>query len=219
MKKIAVIGCGYVGTGMLRMFARCPDFHVIGYDPSCMGTSLAGQAWNYYETSRRDEIQGADLAVICVPTPQGSDGRADLSAVEEVSHWVDAELIVVKSTVPPGTIDNFNMWMTEKGLEQTWHFSPEYMGEPTNYVPSQYPDPREPWKHDFCIVGGPRASEVLDYFARVMATSVRMVACSALEAELAKYMENSYLATKVTFCNEWAMIAAHFDVDYKRLRT
>lgn len=218
-KKIAVIGNGHVGTGMLRMFARCPDFAVVGYDPKHSDDTLDGLMRNYRTTSRKDQVRGAALAIVCVPTPQGPDGRCDTTQVEEVLSWVDAPLVVIKSTVPPGFTDRMNRPdVPFYKYGNRVHFSPEYMGEPVNYVPPQYPDPREPWKHDFCIVGGPRAPDVLAYFQHVMATNARYVACSAKEAELCKYMENAYYATKVTFCNEFARIAASMGVDYCRLR-
>src|SRR5690606_4991275 len=62
------------------------------------------------------------------------------------------------------------------------------------------------------------AGEVLDFFQRVMATTARYVACSAIEAELVKRVENAFLATKVTFANEMARIAAAHGVDWHTLR-
>jgi len=199
-RKVAVIGTGYVGTGMVSMFQRA--FDVRTYDTK-------------YTNADRNQVQGCDLAVICVPTPMGPDGGADITAVLDVASWIDAPLVVVKSTVPPGTTDGLNRIYGDG----RFHFSPEYMGEPRNYVPRhKYPDPREPHTHDFVIVGGPRASEVLDFFLAVMAIDARYVATTSIAAELAKYMENTYFATKVTFCNEWARIAKNFGVDYKHLR-
>lgn len=198
MKRVGIVGHGYVGKGMSMLFH--PAFDVKPYD-------VATQP-------NRDAVMGVDLAVICVPTPMKEDGSADISAVEESVAFLDAPLILIKSTVPPGTTD-----MLAAKYGKAVHFSPEYMGEPTNYVPPwKYPDPRDARMHSWVTVGGPKASEVLDYFLAVMAVDARYVACTALEAELAKYMENCYFATKVTFCNEFARIADAFGVDYKKLR-
>lgn len=196
--KIAIVGHGYVGKGMERLFGGRFELGIV---------DAATQP-------DRSAAAGADLAVVCVPTPESPDGAADISAVEEVVGWLDAPLIVIKSTVPPGTTDRL---AAETG--KAIHFSPEYMGEPKWFVPPwKYPDPRRPETHDFVIVGGPRASEVLDFFVAVMSPDTRYTACTAIEAELAKYMENTWFATKVTFCNEFAGIAGAFGVDYKRLR-
>lgn len=202
MKRIGIVGHGYVGQGMERLFSSAFDISI--YEPNLL----------HPPTQTRKAVMGVDLAVICVPTPMREDGSADILAVEESVAFLDAPLILIKSTVPPGTTDHLaNKYM------KAVHFSPEFMGEPKNFVPKwKYPDPRDPRKHDWVIVGGKNASEVLDYFVRVMSVDTRFHACTALEAELTKYMENAYFATKVTFCNEFARIAEAFGVDYKRLR-
>ena len=200
MKRVGIVGYGHVGQGMDRLFTQA--FSVGLYDPA------------YGEYADRANVMGADLAVICVPTPQGPDGAADVSLVEEAVAYLDVPLILIKSTVPPGTTNRL-----AKEYGKAVHFSPEYMGEPVNFVPAwKYPDPRQPLTHDWVIVGGSQASDVLDFFLAVMSVDTRYVACTALEAELAKYMENAYFATKVSFCNEFARIADAFGVDYKRLR-
>src|SRR3990167_297863 len=177
-----------------------------GYDVAIYDKGQAG--------ADRGKVMGADLAIICVPTPEGPHGAADVSAVEEAVAYLDAPLILIKSTVPPGTADRL-----AAKYGKAVHFSPEFMGEPRNFVRFWlYPDPLNPVMHDFVVVGGPKAGEVLDYFASVMSADTRFVACSATEAELMKYMSNAYFATKVTFCNEFAAIADSFGVDYKRLR-
>jgi nucleotide sugar dehydrogenase len=196
--KIAIIGHGYVGKGMERLFA--PKYELAIVDVATQPD--------------RSVAAGADLAVVCVPTPESSSGAADVSAVEEVVRWVDAPLVLIKSTVPPGTTDRL---ARETG--KAVHFSPEYMGEPTWFVPPwKYPDPRAPETHDFVIVGGEKADRVLDFFVTVMSPATRYMACTAMEAELAKYMENTWFATKVTFCNEFSRIADTFGVEYKKLR-
>lgn len=198
MKRVGIIGRGYVGSGMQAMFAK--HFDVSVYD--------------IVHQPNPAMVKGVDLAVVCVPTPQSADGSADTSTVEEVVGWCDADLILIKSTIPPGTTDA----LIEK-TGKSVHFSPEYMGEGKNFLPPwKYPDQRNPQMHDFVIIGGPRASEVADFFLPIMSPSTRYALCEAREAELAKYMENCYFATKVVFCNEFARIANAFDVDYKKLR-
>src|SRR3990167_1783656 len=159
-RRVAIVGHGHVGQGMERLFLGSYDVAI--YDK---GRSDAS----------RDDVMGADLAIICVPTPEGPDGAADVSAVEEAVAYLDAPLIVIKSTVPPGTTDGL-----AAKYGKAVHFSPEFMGEPRNFVRFwRYPDPLNPVMHDFVVVGGPKASEVLDYFASVMAADTRFVACQA----------------------------------------
>jgi UDPglucose 6-dehydrogenase len=134
--------------------------------------------------------------------------------VEEVVSWCRAPIIVIKSTVPPGTTD-----MLSARYRKNLHFSPEYMGEGRQFVaPWKYPDPRDPRSHSFVIVGGDSADMVLDLYATVMANDAHYIATSNIAAELAKYMENAFLATKVAFCYEFAGIAQAYGVDFKALR-
>lgn len=203
MRKIGIIGYGYVGRAMHRLFGGSFEIaiHDIATHPE------------------PDVLEGSDLVLICVPTPMAADGSCDVShvhdAAETAEEFAPDALVCIKSAIPPGTTDRLN---DEYGTDR-YHVSPEYVGEGRNFVPAwQYPDPTDSRSHDFVIVGGPRAGEVLDYFQRVMAVSARYFACTALEAELTKRFENAYFATKVTFCNEMARVAAAFGVDYHRLR-
>lgn len=202
-KKIGIIGHGYVGKAMERLFA--PAFDIAIYD---VATSPSP-----------DDLRGSELVLICVPTPMAEDGSCDTRHVEAAARtaqeYARGALVCIKSAVSPGTTDRLN---AEYGTD-AFHVSPEYVGEGTRYVaPWKYPDPLDSRSHDFVIVGGPRASEVLDYFARVMAADARYVACSAVEAELTKRFENAFLATKVTFVNEAARIAAAYGADWKAVR-
>lgn len=201
--KVGILGYGFVGKGMERLFAGV--YEVVSYDPVHQPDDTV--------------LEGSDLIVICAPTPPSEDGSCDVSMVEDAAERAlricpDA-LVCIKSAVPPGTTDALN----EKHKTDRFHVSPEYMGELPNFTPPwDYPDPRDARSHDFVIVGGPRAGEVLDFFQRVMATTARYMACSCLEAELVKRIENSFFATKVTFCNEVAQIAESYGVDYRSLR-
>lgn len=196
--KIAILGYGVVGKGMEKLFKK--RFDVVVYDIKTQPD--------------KSKVMGCDLAVVCVPTNQMEDGNADTSHVEEVVSWIDAPLILIKSTVPPGTVD-----FLSKKYNKNICFSPEYMGESKYFTPFwKYPDPENAESHTFVIIGGEKASEIASYFVKVMAVDTFYSITSAIEAELTKYMENCFFATKVTFCNEFYQIAKKFGVDYKRLR-
>lgn len=199
MKKIAIIGGGVVGKGMAKLFKKFnPIIYDIAYQPD------------------KSLVQGADLAIICVPTNMKEDGSCDTSIVEEAVSWIDSKLILIKSTVPPTTTETL-----AKKYNKNVCFSPEYMGESSYFTPPwKYPDPTDASSHTFVIVGGEQyiASQIMDYFMQVMSVDSHFVLCSSKEAELCKYAENSFFATKVTFCNEFYDIAKSFGVDYKKLR-
>lgn len=197
IKKIGIVGHGFVGKGMERLF----DGH---YELSI---------YDLNEGSK-EEISSCDLAVICLPSPMGADGACDTSIVEEAISWIESPLILIKSTVPPG----FTRAMREKYGKKV-NFSPEYMGESTYYTPFwKYPDPRNAETHTFVVVGGDEASEILNVFMDCMSVDTRYAIATSEEAELMKYMENNFFAVKVSFFNEYFDIAQKVGVDFKRLR-
>lgn len=196
MKTIEIIGYGVVGKGMVNLFKG--RFRLLINDPALKFAS--------------GEI--ADLAVVCVPTNMLPDGSADISIVEDVVSNCDSPLILIKSTVPPGTTEYLS-----KKYNKNICFSPEYMGESTYYTPFwKYPDPTNAASHTFVIIGGEKASDIANYFMKVMSVDTVYHLCSATEAELIKYAENTFFATKVTFCNEFYDICKAFGVDWKGVR-
>ncbi len=204
-KVVAVIGYGYVGKAVHNFFKD--HFEVLIFDIAQPGISATEK-----EINKR-----ADLAVISVPTPMGADGSADLSAIESTLKWLKTDLVLIKSTVPPGTTAALS-----KKFKKNIAFSPEYIGEGQYIVPfwKGYPDPLDMKKHEFVIVGGSEKirSRILPFFKTVLGAEPRYLQTTSTTAELVKYMENSFLATKVTFCNEFYDIAKGFGVDYNELR-
>lgn len=201
--KVGIIGYGYVGKAMRALMA--PAFEIGVYDVA-----------SHVDVSA---LRGSELILICVPTPSRADGSCDTSIVEEAADIASEQapdaLVCIKSAVSPGFTDLLNVMYDS----DRFHVSPEYLGEGTRFVPPwAFPDPTDARSHDFVIVGGPRASEVLDFFQAVMATTARYIGCTAKEAELTKRMENAFFALKVSFCNEMACIAEGFGIDYKALR-
>ncbi|MGE0134690.1 MAG: hypothetical protein AB7L91_10410 [Dehalococcoidia bacterium] len=192
MPSVAVVGFGAVGRGMQALFPQA----VVYDEPQGLGT--------------RDEVNECAIAFVCVPTPRLPDGRCDTSIVEAVVGWVECPTIVLRSTVPPGT--------TERLAEQTGKrvvFQPEYGPGETPDHP--YADPRAV---RWVILGGRRAwtRPVRDLYKRVFNSELVLRQTDARTAELAKYMENAFLAMKVAFCNEFYGLAGRIGVDYDELR-
>lgn len=201
IKKIGIVGYGVVGKGMEDLLST--NFEGCKYDP-------------FLETGvgSKEMINKCDLAIVCVPTPMKEDGSCDISIVEEVVSWLEAPIILIKSTIPPGT----TKYLREKYNKKV-NFSPEYMGESSYFTPYwKYPDPERANTHTFVIVGGEEASEILNIFMKVMSVDTKYIACDSTEAELVKYAENTFFATKVTFCNEFYSIAKTFGADWKKIR-
>lgn len=195
-----IVGYGVVGKALARLFgAEAGNSGVCIYDKF-----LAG----FNTPSQRAAIQTCDLVFVAVPTPQASDGSCDLTAVEEVVAWVTPPMCL-KSTVPPGTVDRLT-----KATGKRICFSPEYVGE-TRW---------HPWKgiesHGFVIVGGEKA--LCDFVVRVyqqfLGPLVHYFLTEAKTAELCKYMENAFLATKVAFVNQFYDLAQAYGVSFNELR-
>ncbi len=200
MMAIGIVGYGVVGKALARVFGHeAGDADVRVYDKYLGGMNGAQQ---------KEAIQGCDLVFVAVPTPQAADGSCDLTAVEEVVAWVNPPMCL-KSTVPPGTVDRL-VAATGKRV----CFSPEYVGE------SRW----HPWKgiesHGFVIVGGEKGlcDLVVRAYQEVLGPLVRYFMTDARTAELCKYMENTFLATKVAFVNQFYDLAAAFGVNFNELR-
>jgi UDPglucose 6-dehydrogenase len=189
---VVIVGYGAVGRGMHRLFTEA----VIYDEPLGMGT--------------REEANSCRFALVAVPTPSMPDGSADVSVVREVVGWLECEVIILRSTVPVGTTDAL---VAETGKQIV--FQPEY-------GPAETPD--HPFndlrKVRWAIFGGDRkaTSAAAELYKSVFSADFTIQQTDARTAELTKYMENAYLAAKVTFCNELYDIAHAVGVDYNELR-
>jgi len=202
MKKIVIIGYGYVGQAMFNFFKD--HYEVCFYNPDKKGTVT------------KEEANKCDLGVVCVPTPVAEDSSCDTSIVEETLDWLETPLILIKSTIPPGTCGKLRN-KTGKNIV----FSPEYIGEGLYWVnPYKYPHPTDMKYHDFYIFGGyPKdTEECVQYFIKVAGPDKKYLVTGWIVAELVKYMENSWGALKVTFFNEMYDIAETFNISYTKLR-
>ena len=188
-KRILIVGYGNIGRHMYRELER-------------LSPSIYDRHIPEYTSAINDYY---DFAFICVPTDMLPDGSADISIVEEVVALVSADIIVIKSAVPVGTTDS----LAEK-YKKNIIVSPEYYG--TTQHSSESPN--------FLILGGDirHSRKVAQLYYTIKSGSFRIKFSDTKTAELAKYMENSFLALKVTFCSEFKTIADSFGIVYEELR-
>jgi UDPglucose 6-dehydrogenase len=198
--RIGIVGHGVVGSAMVRLFSSRAGHEVVAYDKF-----LAP----FNSPARRDAINACELVFLCVPTPLAADGLScDISAVEECIGWINPPLCV-RSTVVPGTVDRLSA-ATGKRIA----FSPEYVGE----------QPGHPWRDEgacgFVIVGGPPDlyELVAAAYSSCLPPETKYFHTTARTAELCKYMENCYLAAKVSFVNQFYDIARELGVCFDELR-
>lgn len=190
--KVGIVGAGAVGAAIAKLF---PDA-VVFDAPKGIGSRAA--------------IDGCEVAFVSVPTPSGPDGACDISIVEDVVRWIKAPVIVIRSTVSVGT--------SRRLAEATGKrivFQPEY-------GPAETPD--HPFndlrKVRWVILGGEAedCAVALRAWQEVYSADITVMQTTWETAELCKYMENAFLAMKVTFCNEFYELAQRFGVDYSELR-
>jgi len=188
---VAVIGRGWVGKSMLDLF---PDA-VVYDEPLAEGT--------------RSNVNKCDVAFICVPSPNVGKGALDTSIIEEVVRWCECPLIVIRSTVNPGTTDKL---MKETGKRIV--MQPEYLGE----------TPKHPMldatTRQFIIIGGEQADrrKLIDLYTSVYNANTNIRQVTALEAEVIKLSENRAIAFKVAQCQELYDACMAAGVDYYTVR-
>lgn len=191
---IGIIGAGIVG-GSLRAYLESADHDVRVYDPPKGYASM-------------DALDDAETVFICVPTPyspgHGFDDSYLLAAVSSVR---GSRLIVIKSTVLPGT----TQLLQERMPQHRFIFNPEFLREATAFEDFINPDRQ--------IVGC--TTESAGDAARIMSLMPRAPyeqICGASEAEMAKYVANSFLAVKVSYANEIYDLCKRLDIGYDSVR-
>jgi len=197
MQKIGIIGQGYVGGAFKEFMEQYAE--VVTYDPAFDAD---------YPSS---DLEKCDFVLICVNTPAGADGRCDTSKVEAAVLQVPNDRILIKSTIAPGTTDH----LAEKSGKHIC-FSPEYIGESRYLNPGGAAAAAMPYQ----VIGGAPAARrwFIDRLAPIFGPHKRYLQCSAIDAEVAKYMENAFFATKVTFVNEFRRLATAIGADWHTVR-
>ena len=147
-----------------------------------------------------------DFAFVCIDTPRMDTIDAPIDDLVEAINNNNADIFVIKSTMLPGS--------TEKLKELTGKriiFSPEYYGG-TQHCNN--------FEFNFTILGGEKEDclKVQQLLQNVYDARHTFRIVDSKTAELAKYMENCWLATKVSFCNQFYNISKEKGIDYETLR-
>jgi len=195
---IAIIGMGHVGKAMHETFKG--HARTVTYDTAASDPYPAQQ------------LAACDAAIVCVSTPMSGDGSCDTTSVEDAVTRLPVGRVLLKSTVPPGTTD-----LLEQATGKQICFSPEYFGESSYYNSFLAGGPKAV---PFVILGG-RAQVrqwFIDLLQPVLGPEKTYFQCAAAEAEVIKYMENCYIATKVAFVNEFRRMCAVFGADWHTVR-
>jgi len=185
---IKIYGYGWVGKAMKVLF---PD--AIIQDP------LQGHV----------SPQKGDIAFVCVPTPCIEEGKLDTSIVEDVVKNAEEDLIIIRSTVNPGTCDKLINKYNKRIVMQ-----PEYLGETVNHPMSDQK------ARPFLVIGGEpmNRKEVIELYQTVYNANITIRQVTCYEAEVIKLTENRAIAFKVLQCQELYDVCEKVGVDYYTIR-
>jgi len=201
--KIGIVGQGYVGTAVRTVFKK--HYSVLTYDIN----RLLSNTETLHEL-----VNSTDIIFVCVPTPMNRDGSCNTDIVESVVGDInetvnagqDGKIVVIKSTVPPGTTDRLN----KENDNITVIFNPEFLTE-ANFI--------EDFKNqNRIIIGGTRpATTKLRQIYSLVFPNVPIIKTGSKTAEMVKYFTNTFLATKVSFANEMNLICDKLGIDYDKV--
>jgi UDPglucose 6-dehydrogenase len=225
--KIAVIGTGYVGLTTGACLAHlghsvvCADIDENKVATLQRGVipiverGLAELVADGLESGRLSFVVGSanaarncDIAFLCVPTPQGDDGSADLSyvqrAAEEIAVDLPFEAIVVnKSTVPVGSTKVVERALKRPDVKVV--SNPEFLREGSAV--------QDFLKPDRVVVGSDDQAAAMKVASLYDGLSTRVIVTDPASAETIKYAANAFLATKLSFINAVAAICEGVGAD------
>jgi UDPglucose 6-dehydrogenase len=236
--KIAVIGTGYVGLVTGTCFAEtgntvtCVDIDVEKvmklsngeitiYEPGLEKLFLRNlrEGRLKFTTNLVEGLQASLLIFLALPTPPDADGSADLSAVLKVAEDIgkvisDYKIIIDKSTVPVGTAEKVQKVIAAKcHCEFDVVANPEFLREGLAVEDFMKPDR--------VVIGtsSEKAKKILnDLYAPFVRQGNPVIFMDERSAELTKYAANSFLATKISFMNEIAILCEKFGADVDMVR-
>ncbi len=236
MKNIAVVGTGYVGLVTGTCFANLGNRVIcLDIDEEKIGKLRQGEVPIYepglselvarnmkagrlsFTTRYPEALADAEFVFICVGTPSGVDGEADLRyvrmAAESIAEHMTHPIIVVnKSTVPVGTGD----WVADiirKRQAEPIDFAvvscPEFLKEGSAIVDFMNPDR---------VVLGSMDREAADKVAQLhLPLRAPIIVTDLRTAEMIKYASNAFLATRISFINEIASICEKLGADIQEV--
>ena len=238
MKKIAVVGSGYVGLVTGTCFAEMGNNVIcIDIDEKKVDKMRAGVIPIYephldvlfernikagrltFTTNLAEGIENAEIIFLALPTPPGEDGSADLRYILGVADDLgkiikDYKVIVDKSTVPVGTAELVRQAVAKNAQTQFDVVSnPEFLRE--GFAVDDFMKP------DRVVIGtsSAKARKIMeDLYKPFVRQGNPLIVMDEKSAELTKYAANSFLATKITFMNEIANFCELVGADVDMVR-
>lgn len=189
--KIGIMGLGMVG-GALKRYFESTNIQLFFYDKGKNEGSV-------------QDANKADIVFICVPTPFQDNGGFDLSFVEDAcSNITGQKIVVIKSTVVPGTTEN----LQRKYPQHKILFNPEFLTEATADQDTVFPNRQ--------IIGyTEKSQDVANNILKILPEAPFEKIMPAKEAEMVKYFSNTWFATKVVFANQMYDLCQRTGINYE----
>ena len=227
VSNIAVIGTGYVGLSSGACFAH------LGHIVTCVDVvqekidNLNNTILPIFETGLADlvaegvaagrltfttdvagAVQDADIVFLCVPTPEGADGNADLSFIQTAARTLapllrSGAVVVNKSTVPVGSTKVVERELKRSDIAVV--SNPEFLREGSAIQDFLHPDR--------IVVGSDNQEAAIRVGALYEKVGAPVVVTDPASAETIKYAANAFLATKISYVNAIAAICEGVGAD------
>ncbi len=183
-KNVGIIGNGFVGES--QAFAFSPTSNVMIYDVDPLKSNAT-----------IDEVHNCDIVFVCVPTPMLIDGSQDLNYIMNVFTLAKEKAIyVIKSTVLPGTTN----LIQKKYPKIKVIFSPEFLSERTAKL--------DMLTQARIILGGKsELTSIVRQLFEQRFMNRNFIETDSVTAEMVKYMNNTFFATKVSILNEFKLLS------------
>jgi len=226
-----VIGAGYVGLTTAVCLAhlgnevRCSDVNgervrglSVGTLPimedglaEMMKQGLSSGALAF-STDNAWGVEDADFIFLCVPTPQGPNGRANISIIERVAieigpHLAPDAIIVNKSTVPVGSTHIVERALGRQDVQVV--SNPEFLREGSAVQDFLHPDR--------IVIGADDEASAIRLFALYLRLGAPVLVTDPATAETIKYASNAFLATKLSFINAVAALCEVVGADVRQV--
>lgn len=189
--KVGIIGVGFVGGAVNFWFSQQPDTEVYLYD-------------KFKKLGSVEDVNKADVIFVCVPTPYGEKGYDDSAVVEALKNIKPGKIVVLKSTIIPGSTDKYQKQFPKLKIM----FNPEFLVARTANQDFVKPDRQ--------IVGyTAKSKKYASLVLEMLPPAPFANFVKAIDAEMIKYFGNTFLSTRVIFANQMYDLCEAIGANYE----
>ncbi len=196
--EIGIVGLGIVGSAVRHGLEK------LGHSVKVHDLKL---------NTRLEDVLGAEIVYLCVPTPAAENGKCDTSIIESVVSELHilhqySGIIAIKSTIEPGTTVRLQKEFSNSSICHV----PEFLRE--RVAVADFIE-----NHDVCVIGT-ESDSVFDKIKESHGEYPKyFVKLTPTEAEISKYFNNVYNAMLITFANGFYELCKVYDADYAKIKS